>query len=115
MSLRTEGMELAYSVAKARNALKPLYDEAPVRDFKHWCIVPNRFPHDKVADVNHMIVLKHEVEDIRHINLMEWFELLKIVWFIRNDYDSIAYNLPAMSSIKNIPHCHLYKIKEDLK
>jgi len=115
MSMRTQDLEDQYKIAREDGSLKTLYDEDPIHDFKYWRIVANRFPHNKLTDVNHIIVLKRPAEDIRHIGLMEWIELLKIVWFIRRDYDVFTYNLPSMSSIKNIPHCHLYKLKEEYK
>lgn len=115
MSMRTEFMENNYSDARAGGALKLLYQEEPIKDFKYWMIIANRFPHDKIATVNHIIVLKREAVDLRHIHLIEWVELLKIVWFVRKDYDVFTYNLPSMSSIKNIPHCHLYKLKKEYK
>ncbi len=115
MSMRTPEGEEKYRQAKMSNNLKLLYQEQPIKEFRYWRVVDNRFPHDKIAKVNHMIVLKREAEGLRHIYLMEWFELLKIIWFIRKDYDTFTYNLPSMSSVKNIPHAHLYKLKREFK
>ncbi len=115
MTMRTQKVEKHYAEVKEQGGLRPLYDETPIKDFKYWRIVENRFPHDKIADLNHMIVLKREVKDIRHINLMEWIQLLKVVWYIRHDYNTFTYNLPSMSSVKNIPHAHLYRLRQEYR
>lgn len=115
MTMRTEKAEAIYAQAKAEGSLRPLYDERLVKDFKYWRIVENRFPHDKIAEVNHLLVLKRECQDLSFIRLYEWHELFLVLWEIRKDYDNFVYNLPAMSSIKNIPHAHLYRLKKEYK
>lgn len=115
MTMRTPELEQEYQSAIRWRKLKDLRYEIPVRVFKHWMIVENRFPHDKIAEVNHMIVLKRACSDLRRIKASEWLELLFIVWRIKHNYDTFTYNLPSMSSIKNIPHAHLYKLKKEFK
>lgn len=109
--MRLPADEEKYTQAKLNNDLVPLFSEPPIKDFKYWRIVDNRFPHTRIADTNHMIVLKRECATMRHIKLFEWAELLQIVWMVKDDYDNFAYNLPSMSSVKSIPHAHLYKFK----
>lgn len=112
MTMRLPMDEAAYTVAKANNDLKPLYSEPAIRDYRYWRIVNNRFPHTRIADTNHMIVLKRECKSLMLIKPMEWVELLKVVIEVAGDYDNFAYNLPSMSSVKTIPHAHLYKFNE---
>lgn len=113
--MRLPDDEQKYTQAKKDNTLVPLFSEPPIKDFKYWRIVDNRFPHTRIADTNHMIVLKRECATLRHIKLFEWAELLQVVWQVRDDYDSFAYNLPSMSSVKTIPHAHLYRLKVGYK
>lgn len=115
MSMRTEEGEQKYDIAKKRADLVKLFDEEPVLDFKYWRIVENRFPHDRITTINHMIVLKRECRSILFIKPMEWVELLRVVIEVSSDYDTFTFNFPTMSSVKNIPHAHLYILKEELK
>lgn len=111
MTMRLPEDEAKYTKAKQNNDLVPLFSEPAIREYKYWRIVDNRFPHTRIADTNHMIVLKRECPGLHKIHFLEWRELLKIVLEVRHDYDNFAYNLPSMSSVKTIPHAHLYKFK----
>lgn len=111
VTMRLPADEEKYTQAKLNNDLVPLFSEPPIKDYKYWRIVDNRFPHTRIADTNHMIVLKRECKSLMLIKPMEWVELLKIVVEVASDYDNFAYNLPSMSSVKTIPHAHLYKFK----
>lgn len=115
MTMRLPEDEAKYTLAKQNNDLVPLFSEPPIRDFKYWRIVDNRFPHTRIADTNHMIVLKRECKSLMLIKPMEWVELLKIIIEVASDYDNFAYNLPSMSSVKTIPHAHLYRFKKGYK
>ena len=115
MTMRLPKSEAIYQQAIKDKTLIPLYDEDAVYDFKYWKIVENRFKHDKFATTNHMIVLKREAAGLKEIKPLEWLELMKIVIEVRNLYDSFMYNFPNMSSIKNIPHAHLYKVRKEYK
>lgn len=115
MTMRTPKIEEEYRMAKELGNLIKLYDEEPVLDFKYWVIVKNRFIHDKLAKLNHMVVLRRECPDLRHIKVFEWVELLYIIWQIRDDYHTFNFNFPAMSSVTNIPHAHLYKLKKEYR
>ena len=115
MTMRLPDDEAKYTLAKQNGELVQLFDEPAIQDFKHWRIVDNRFPHTRIADVNHMIVLKRECPSLFHITFMEWHELIKIILSVAHDYDNFAYNLPSMSSVKSIPHAHLYRFKKVYK
>lgn len=117
MTMRTADGERRYDKAKQHGNLIPLYEEPAVYggEFKHWRIVANRFPHNKITDLNDMLVLKRECDGLTHIKMYEWFELLQIILKIRDSYDTFTFNFPSMSSIKNIPHAHLYRLKKEFK
>lgn len=115
MTMRLPKDEARYTQAKLNNDLVPLFNEPAIKDYKYWRIVNNRFSHTRIANVNHMIVLKRECNSLLKIRFFEWRELLKIIWEIRHNYDNFAYNLPSMSSVKTIPHAHLYKFKKAYK
>jgi hypothetical protein len=113
--MRLPADEDKYTLAKQKGDLVPLFSEPPIKDFKYWRIVNNRFSHTRIADTNHMIVLKRECKSLMLIKPMEWMELLKIIIDVAHEYDNFAYNLPSMSSVKTIPHAHLYRFKNDYK
>lgn len=114
MTTRLATDEAAYQAAKAAKTLIPLHLEEPIADFQYWKIIENRFPHSRIADENHLLVLKREcsIDDIQSV---EWVEFLSILQQIGQRYDTVAYNLPGVRSIKNIVHCHLYRLKPEYK
>ena len=114
MTKRLEADETAYKTAKATSNLIPLYLEEPIADYRYWKIIENRFPHSKIADENHLLVLKRECT-LEHIKPAEWMEFRRILQEIGASYDNVVYNLPGMSSIKSIVHCHLYRLKAEYK
>ena len=114
MTMRSWPGELTYQKAIEQKKLTKISQETPIRDYKHWRIVKNGFPHDKIAQENHMLVLKREATLIT-IKLTEVIEFFKIIGEISQDYDVVLYNLPNMSSVKDIPHCHLYRLLPEFK
>jgi diadenosine tetraphosphate (Ap4A) HIT family hydrolase len=76
-------------------------------DFKHWRIIPNRFPYDLVAKEHHMLipnrhVIEHELTD------EERKELLTLKHEHLEKYD---YFIEANDGKKSIPeHFHLHLI-----
>ena len=115
MTMRSKELEKKYQADIKAGKLTRIYDETPIKDYKYWRIVENGYPHNRIAEVNHMIVLKRECASLRHLKMHEWYELFAIVWWVKDQYDVFSYNLPAMSSVKNIPHAHLYKLKGTYK
>ena len=114
MTVRLDADEAIYQAAKAVKNTKPLYEEDLVREYRHWRIVKNRFPHTKLADENHMLVLKRKA-DMGHVTLREWWEFAKIVNSIAHEYDNLVYNMPSIASVIDVPHCHLYRLKEEFR
>ncbi len=114
MTKRLAADEAAYKIAITSGTLVPLHLEVPIYDFHYWKIIENRFPHSKIANENHLLVLKRECA-ITHILPAEWAEFLEIMQQISHLYDNITYNLPGMSSVKNVVHYHLYRLKPEYK
>lgn len=112
MTMRLPEDEAKYTQAKKDGNTTLLFNEPPIKDYKYWRIVDNRFPHSRIAETNHMIVLKRECKSLMLIKPMEWVELLKVIIDVADEYDNFAYNLPSMSSVKTIPHAHLYRFNE---
>lgn len=114
MTKRLAADEIAYQEAIAAKSLVPLHIEEPILDFNHWKIIDNRFPHSKIAEQNHLLVLKRECS-VRDITAAEWAEFLEILQRVGDLYDTVTYNLPGVSSVKNIVHCHLYRLRAEYK
>lgn len=114
MTKRLAADEAAYQAAIAAKSLVPLHTEEPIMDFVYWKIISNRFPHTRIADENHLLVLKRECV-ISDITAAEWLEFLDILKRVGHMYDTVTYNLPGVSSVKNIVHCHLYRLKPEYK
>lgn len=109
MTMRLPKDERKY---RAKIGTGNLLEERAIHDFNHWKIIKNRYPHTRISVVNHLLVLKRKCSGLDQLKVMEAAELFKIIEFISNDYDNVAYNLNSMSSVKDIPHLHLYKFKE---
>ena len=83
-------------------------------EFKHWRVVENIFPYDRVAENHDMLIpLRHKKEI--DLNDAEKDELYQI----KQDYVSEKYHfiLEASNPTKSIPqhfHLHLLKIKDNL-
>lgn len=114
MTMRSAQGEDRYTQAKKDKDLKSILDEESLKDYRFWRIVVNRFPHDKIADVNHMIVCKRKTT-IDKLQGFELLELFSIIHEVQNGYDCVLMNLPSMSSVPDIPHVHLYKLKTEYR
>lgn len=77
-----------------------------LKNFKHWRIVHNKYPYDKVAKIHHMIIPKrHTVYE--ELNRVERDELD----LIKNTHINLKYEviLEATNKEKSIPdHFHLH-------
>lgn len=85
-----------------------LCSEPAIKQYKHWKIVKNNFPYDRIASVHNMIVpLEHKTE--MDIGKEEWIEFQQI----KKDYLDKTYEfiIEATSQKKSIPqHLHLHLI-----
>jgi len=116
VTLRTPAMEKKYQKAKANNDLEQLNEIAPIKQWKFWKLVPNRFPHDRHHTENLMVVLKRECPSFWDIALHEQDELFeKIGPYLDDKYDYIKINLASVRSINNVPHIQVYVLKGEYK
>ena len=113
MTTRKPETEAAYQKAKATNKLEPLHLIEPIKEWDHWKLVPNRFPHDRLNKVHLMLVLKREA-NIYAITNAELDELWrKILPELDSLYHYVKLNLRAMRSISNVPHLHICDFVEE--
>lgn len=90
------------------------YTETILKEFKYWKIVPNDFPYDAIADINHMIFPKRDFKfDWSLMNNEERDELdyLKNKGYIAEHYDVVYENLPSGQTMPGRFHLHLLKLK----
>ena len=86
-----------------------------VKEFEHWVIIPNKYPYDAIATVNHMITPKREVLfDWRLLTQEEEKELniLKET-YLNENYDVVWENLPKGQTIPTQFHLHLLVLKRE--
>lgn len=115
MSLRTLYTETTYQYDRRENRLTPLLDEPRLREWRYWALIDNRYPHDRLADTHHMLVLKRPAANMWRINIFEWLELRRILEELNPAYDCWKVNFTGLQSIKGLPHIHLYQLKQIYK
>ena len=89
-----------------------LCKSASIKNFKHWRIIDNKFPYDRIAKVNHMIIPKRHIAE-RELNKMEKkeFESIKS-GFIDKKYEFLIEGTNKNKSIPNHFHIHLIITKD---
>lgn len=111
-TLRTKETQALYDKCLRENTGKDLRDEEVVKEFEDFIIVVNRFPHDRIAKVHHLLVPKRDVASIYNLLPEEELELkYKIEEYIKDKYDCIKRNFPSTISVKSLLHWHLYIYK----
>jgi len=116
MSFRTPEMEAEYADAKEQGTLKKLYEEAPVREFKYWVLVVNRFWHDEKDRFGLLIATKRDGGNIWQTNRLEQNELFDVIGpWIDTRFDTLMFNLASMRSIETNAHGHVSLIKDKYK
>lgn len=80
----------------------------PVKQFRHWKIIDNWFPWDRISKTHHMIIPKRHAS-YKKLNRQEKQELDKIkLGYVNETYGIMA---EATHRIKSIPdHYHLHLI-----
>ena len=110
MTARTEATEASYQKAKQSGTLQPLHEVTPIKEWTHWKLVPNAFPHDKLHARHLMVVLKREVDPKDYWGITE-YELYELWWDIlpelEKEYHYFKINGSALRSIKTVPHIHV--------
>lgn len=88
-------------------------DRLPKNKFKHWKIIRNNFPYDRLASKHDMLTTLRHVSLESEFNAGEKAELVAIKEKIlpKMDYDWIIENLPRKKSVPKHFHLHLLKHK----
>ena len=85
--------------------------ETVLREFEHWVIIENRFPYDRMARTNDMLVSKHPLES--HYDAPQEIkdELEHIMKLLEKEdfYDAHMENFPKIKSVKRYVHIHLIR------
>lgn len=86
-----------------------LCEPKPIREFKHWYIVENDYPYDKVAGTHHMLVPKQHVQYEEQLPQEVRHDLVKIFWELdrKGEYDAILRNFIKAQSHSAHLHYHL--------
>lgn len=79
-----------------------------IKEFKHWRILDNLFPWDRIAKINHLLIpKKHIVEKELTENARKELILIKST-YINDNYEVMA---EAAHKVKSIPeHFHMHLI-----
>jgi len=82
-----------------------------LKNFRHWRIVRNLFPWNRVAKIQHLIIPKRHAMYPR-LNNQERKELEKIkLDYLNNQYDVLAEATPRIQSVPEHFHLHLIVLK----
>lgn len=83
-----------------------------IKKFKHWRIIKSKFPYDKIAKINHILIpQKHKI--YKNLNQKEKQEMDLIKQkYIEKRYDLITEATNKRKSIPNHFHIHLLVLKE---
>lgn len=113
ITLRTERTEARYRAFLQQNKDSHCYlcRAQIIREFKHWKIVKNEYPYDKIAAVNHIIASKRHCNEERltKIEKEEWIMLKNSM--INECYDTILENTHNKKSIPGHYHLQLIELK----
>ncbi len=109
---RTEQTENAYSAFKQSGAQIDVFNfdnEIIVREFSHWIIIKNRFPYDRMARTNDMLVSRKPL--LSHYNGTDEVkaEYHSIINLLAEEgfYDALIENFPKVKSVQTYAHTHL--------
>ena len=110
-TLRLAKTENKYKNALKNGETKDLLTIEPLIEFEHFRIIPNKYPHDKIAKTHHLLIPKRRIDSWTKFNRKERKEFKKLDGFLRHKYDSISQNYPSLLSVRDIVHWHLYILK----
>ena len=84
-------------------------NETILRKFTHWIIIKNRFPYDKMAKINDMLVCKRPIPSHYVGTQKEQQEYHTILQLLAKEgyYDALIENFPKVQSVKKFAHTHL--------
>lgn len=113
MSLRTKALLKKYEADRAQKTPWTcpfcVVDEIVKKDFTYWQIISSKYPYNKLAKLNDILILKRHVGSEKELTKKEALELLSIKtdFLPKSIYKVIYENLPAQQSIKGHYHVHL--------
>lgn len=114
-TMRTDETEARYMVAKANGSLVPLAQVPSNREWIHWRLIDNDFPHDRIAKTHHMLLPKRVFPDLLEMSVEEQMELILLMsTILADDYDSFKINTARQRSVPNHFHIHCLEYREDL-
>lgn len=103
-----------YAKYLAGNRGEKAFESLPiVRSFKHWLIVGNEFPYDRIASRHDMLIPRRKIKDVFQLSVMETAELKRIMKNINTQkrYDAILLAFPWSRTVRTRLHFHLLRIK----
>lgn len=113
MSLRTKALLKKYEADRAQKNSWAcpfcVVDEIVKKNFTYWQIISNKYPYNKLAKLNDILMLKRHVGSEKELTKKEALELLSIKteFLPKSIYKVIYENLPTQQSIKGHYHVHL--------
>jgi diadenosine tetraphosphate (Ap4A) HIT family hydrolase len=112
VSLRTPKDERSYQRTKRQQPKRDLTVEKPIKTWKHWYMLPNKFPYSS-AFSRHDMLLPKRVISRKQMNKQENDELAEILDELEPRYDVVMMNFRSKQSVKDHFHIHLlvYKTK----
>lgn len=100
-----------FKKSRSRTQVCGLCKTKPVKQFKYWKIMKNKFPYDKVAKVNHILVSKRHV-DYKKLAEAEKRELESIKYgYVPKKYEVILEATKKRMSFPDHFHVHLVVFK----
>ena len=117
MSARTPETQARYDHDRANGLTKNLRDEPAIREWDHWKLVENAYPHDKLNQKHMLLVLKRKPTTSHYaLSVIEVSELLvKILPILDREYDHVKLNLANMRSVNDVFHLHVCEYKDEYK
>lgn len=84
-------------------------NETVLREFTYWVIIKNRFPYDKMTQVNDMLVSRRAITSQYAGTEEEKEEYHSILQLLAKEgyYDALIENFPKVKSVKKFAHTHL--------
>lgn len=115
MPLRTNAMKVKYAENQSQykdfSATKNFDEdkERIIHSYKHWHIITNLFPYDKITQTHNMLIPKRVFGKMADCNKEEWQEYKTILNQFETEkyYDAILENFSKNKSISRHLHLHL--------
>lgn len=110
---RSLQVETAYQEYAAHNDVSQLsYSTNEIlKSFEHWVIIPNKFPYDNIASLNHLLVSKEPLTSLCEASPEVKAEYESIIEKLSNDnqYHALIQNFTQSTTVTKQFHVHLIK------